>query len=512
MAKLHEADLVNQTAKDQLSKRNQEPTHLDGAKYDELGGRTVDMPANSRKTKIDATKGVGKDTSIPHAVEGEKSHLPNAESVEDKMDLAFGNESDHTDVDDLDKELDDLDDLHEIEIEVGKKDDDDSDVKKDKDEKKDEDDDKKVDEEDNDVSGSDPVSKKDVDAGKLSWPDVQEDDDEPKKDDDDEDKFNFDKKKDVDEEDENPFAKKDKDDDDKEDDDNDKEDKDKTKITVKEDDKEEGDDDKPKFNFDKKKDDDDKKVEERFQVRISMPQANLFESAGIAPKTQRKVAVIFEQAIRSNTKQIAKQLHEHYAKKYRRQITERDSVMQTQVDAYLSFVVEEWCKANKVAIRTSLRAQLAEEFLDGLRGLFNEHYIDVPESKIDVVSELTKKLGQLKETNNQLIADRIKLRRLAESANKARIVAEFATGLSANETSRLGKLAEDVKYDNAKDFRGKLALIKESYLGKKDSKDFKQRLAEENVEDVKKPAKKSDPSDIGSLVSDAISQAAKSNW
>jgi hypothetical protein len=464
------SDLVNSTAKSQLSHRNQEPTHLKGGEWEVLGGRSVDTPANDPATTPKAGGPKSADTSVPRSVAAEKSHLPSADSIEDKLELAFGEEADHTDVDDLDKELDDLDDLKEIEIEVGKKDDDDDD-KSDK---------PKVDEatEDDDPDGGKGYNfdKKDVDED-----DDSEDDDD---------------KKDLKEDDDNPFAKK-KDDDDDDQDDEKKDKKDKTKITVSEDDEE---------------DDDKKKVEESFRVVISTPAANLFESAGLAPKTQKKVAVIFEQAIRSNTKQIAKQLHEHYAKKYRRQINERDGAVQKQVDAYLSFVVEEWMKHNKVAVRTSLRAQLAEEFMSGLQNLFKEHYIDVPESKIDVVKQLSRQVASLKENVNGLTADRIKLRRLAESANKARIVAEFATGMSSNETSRLGKLAEDVKYENAKDFRGKLALLKENYFGKKDGASSLKHLPEETLAGEAKPATTTDPNDIGSIVAASIAQQAKSNW
>ncbi len=484
------SDLVNDTGKKQLSVKNQEPTHLGGASYEDLGGTGIDSKPNS--VKIDSAKGVGTDTSIKGAGSNrEGSHLPDASGVEDKLDLAFGEDDEK--VDDLDKELDDLDNLHEVEIEIGKKDDDGDDDKKDKDDDKKE----KVDEE---AEGGD------TDSGKLSFNDVQEDDDDKDKDGDDDNPF---AKKEL-KEDGFPFGKKKDDgDDDKSDDDKDKDDDDKkTKVVVKED--EDKDEDK------REKDEKDaEKVEETFRVVIDTPASNLFESAGLAPKTQKKVAAIFEQAIRSNTKQIAEQLHKHYGKKYRRQLAERNSVFEKQIDSYLGFVVEEWLRSNKVAVRTSLRAQMAEEFLNGLHQLFTESYIDVPASKVDVVKQLARKVDSLTEQINTLTADRIKLRRLAEAANKARIVSQYSQGMSANEVAKLSKLAEDVKYETAKDFREKLSMLKESYFGSTKVEDGKlKRLPAEQLTEEKKQETKpvTDPGNIGDVVADAISRAAASKW
>jgi hypothetical protein len=495
MAKINESDLVNDTGKKQLSVRNQEPTHLSGASYTDIGGVGIDSKPNT--VKIDATNGVGTDSSIKGAGQNrEPSNLPDAGGVEGKMDLAWGEDGES--VDDIDKELDDLEDLHEVEIEVGKKDDADDEKEK----------------EGKPKFGEEGEG---TDSGKLSFSSIQKEEDDENDD-----------KKDLHEDDDEPFGKfkkksDDGDDDDKGgDDDKDKGDDDdkgdkkgETKVIVKE-------DENP---FAKKKDDDDddekkdKKVEETFRVVISTPAASLFESAGLAPKTQKKVATIFEQAIRSNTKQIAKQLHEHYSKKYRAQLAERNTTFEKQIDGYLSFVVEEWVKSNRVAVRTSLRAQMAEELLGGLQQLFKEHYIDVPESKVDVVKTLAKQVETLKESQSKLIANQIRLRRLAEAANKARIVAQFGVGMSVNEVAKLTKLAEDIKYDSAKDFREKLTMLRESYFGTPDKKDttgadFKHLPQERLNEQTDKNADKKpvvNPDDIGGIVAAAISQQHKSN-
>jgi hypothetical protein len=216
-----------------------------------------------------------------------------------------------------------------------------------------------------------------------------------------------------------------------------------------------GDDKKPAF---LKKD-----VKEAFKVRIKMPSLKLTEAV-MPAKNQKQVEALFEQAVRSTTKQVNTQLAAHYRKLFEEKSAARDAATAKKMDAYLSYVVEEWVKQNKVAIRQSLRFQLAENFLDGLKTLFKEHYIDVPESKVDVVKKLTEQVEKLKAAVNEQHTQKLQLRKLAESANKARIVAEFGRTLSEAQVSKLTKLAEDVQYKNAKDFRARLTVIKESYF------------------------------------------------
>lgn len=467
------ADLVNDTAKRQLSPKNSEPSHLKGGSYDVLGGPTWDHKGDDSAYKIDASKGVGTDTSIPKATGPEKSHLPTA--TED-VDVKFDGDKEETD--DLDKELDAFEEVEPVDVDIEVDDDD---------------------------------EKKDVKEGALDPDDkipslqkgdggaVLEDDENPfaKKDDEEElkeedslgDPELSDSKikgaasaagipiKEEDDEDENPFAKKE----------------------VEE-----------EFPF-QKKDDEEEKVEESVKVRIKLPNAKLFESAGVAPKTQKKIAVVFEQAIRETTKQVASQVHKHYKRLHEQRIAQRDAAMAKQMDAYLSYVTEEWMKANRPVIRQSLRTQLAEEFLNGLQKLFKEHYIDVPDSKVDVLEKLTSQNAKLKASLNEQHAQKLKLRRLAEQANKARIVAEFARGMSEVSAAKLHKLAEDTSYTSAKDFREKLSMLKESYFPKPAPK--VQTLPEENVQDEtpKSKTKGIDP-DV-TAVADMLSRsAASAKW
>jgi pyridoxine 5'-phosphate synthase PdxJ len=157
-------------------------------------------------------------------------------------------------------------------------------------------------------------------------------------------------------------------------------------------------------------------------------------------------------------------------------------------------------------VRSSLRTELSENFLNGLQKLFTEHYIDVPESKTDVVKSLTRHVETLKRQVNEQYAEKLKLHRLAETANKKRIVATFARDMSESQAGKLEKLAEDTQYVNANDFREKLSMLKESYFKKQPSRAT--RLPEENVQEVTEQGAVKGEAD---MVADAITRQAKSS-
>lgn len=493
------ADLVNDTAKRQLSPKNSEASHLKGGGYDVLGGPTWDNKGGDGAYKIDASKGVGTDTSIPRATGPEKSHLPTAsEDVDVKFD------GDEDEVDDLDKELDAFEEVEPVEVDIEVDGDDKEDVKEgalDPDDKipalqKGDGGDGLTEEDDEDEN---PFAKKDEleeeeDGGNFGSPELSDSQIKARARD-----AELPIEEEDEDEDENPFAKKD---------------------AI----KEAGianfggkkakpfteDDENP---FAKKDDEEEPEVkEESVKIRIKLPSAKLFESVNMSAKTQKKVAVVFEQAIRHTTKQVAAQLHAHYKKLHESRLRKRDAVMAKQMDNYLSYVTEEWMKANRPIIRTSLRAQLAEEFLNGLQRLFREHYIDVPASRVNVVEKLAAQNAKLKASLNEQHAQKLKLRRLAERANKGRIVAEFARGMSTVSAAKLHKLAEDSQYTSAKDFREKLSMLKESYFPK--SAPNVKTLPEENIQDetpAKSKQKGVDP-DVAAFADVISRQSASAKW
>lgn len=278
------------------------------------------------------------------------------------------------------------------------------------------------------------------------------------------------------------------------------------KVDVKVD--EEADDDEKKM-AEEADDEKKEKVEEALAIRVKLPKANIFESAGFDAKQQKHVAAIFESAIKDTTKQVSAKLNEHYKARYAQKLAESESKLTDRLNTYLSVVVETWMEENRVNVRKNLRTELAENFLNGLQSLFKDNYIDVPESKVNVVETLTSRVESLEQKLNEEHAKNMKLRRLAETANKKRIVAEFARTMSETQAAKLAKLAENTEYVDAKDFREKLSMLKESYFG--GAKETKmERLPEENVQVVAE--KTNTVKSEADVVADAISRQVKSNW
>jgi len=504
MAKLNEDGLVNATHTERLSQRNSEPSNLKGGSYDDLGGTGIDSEPNS--VKIDASKGVkGQDTSIIGAGQNsEKSHLKT--EGDDDVDVDFGD--DDGDVDDIDKELDQFEDVEPVDVDVDVDDhaEPDADDLKEGDggdDDNDEDDEfikkesRKVrrgrrlaeDAERGENNGEMEASAKGPEAAMNSGPnkvaegelppwlkkkgeegdkdEVNEDEIIIKKGDDGDDKDE--KKSDGGEKKENPFAKK----------------------------------------------DDSEKVDESVHIRIRRPNVKLLEAAGLPAKAQKKVALIFESVIKDVTKQVANQIAAHYKKLHESKLAKRDVVLAKQMDAYLNYVVEEWVKTNRVPIRTALKSQLAEEFLSGFQKLMKEHYIEVPESKVNVVNVLTKQVAALKKSLNEQTANKMKYRRIAEAANKGRIVSDFTktAKLSEGQSAKLAKLTEDVPYTNAKDFREKVGMLAESYFGGGEKKKALKVLPEEKIqlqeEKGRKPA--ADP-DVEVIAQTLKRQAQSQKW
>ena len=453
--------LVNPASAAQLSPRNQEPTHLAGGEREELGDAT--------DGKLDYAGSLTTDTSVPRSVPAEPTHLKTEDDEEDvevvendvvepetvdehddvpadEVEIEFDDDKKNEDVDDLDKAIDELATLPVTDIQVNEAEVNEAEVN----EAEDDDDEKNVDE--NDDENDD--DEKEVNEG--VWPAVDGEVNE---------------------------------------------------AELNEAELNEAEDNDDEKNVDENNDDEEEEeLEESLKISIEMPKASLFESAGFNAKQQKQVTAIFESAIKNTTRQIGKQIHEHYSKVHEKRLAEHQELMENRLNTYLDVVVEEWVETNRPAVRSSLRTELSENFLNGLQKLFTEHYIDVPESKTDVVKNLTQHVETLKRQVNEQYTEKLKLHRLAESANKKRIVATFARDMSESQAEKLEKLAEDTQYVNANDFREKLSMLKESYFEKQPSRAT--RLPEENVQEVTETGVAKGEAD---MVADAITRHVKSS-
>jgi hypothetical protein len=190
----------------------------------------------------------------------------------------------------------------------------------------------------------------------------------------------------------------------------------------------------------------------------------LFNGQELSEDFKSRTATIFEAAVNERVESIREQLETKVEAKLAAAIQENKEEMSANLDSYLNYVVEEWMKENQVAIERGLRNEVTEEFLSGLRNLFLEHNIDVPESKVDVLEKMASRIEELEESLNKEIENNISLREKVETATKRDVVEEIGSDLTASERVKLRKLLEGVNAESHADFVTKAKILKENYF------------------------------------------------
>jgi hypothetical protein len=188
------------------------------------------------------------------------------------------------------------------------------------------------------------------------------------------------------------------------------------------------------------------------------------DEATLSEEFKEKTSVIFEAALRSKLSEEVNRLEESYQQELAEEIQATKDDMVTKIDSYLNYVVESWMEDNRVAIQNGLRTEIAETFMDKMKDLFVESYIDVPESKVDLVDELAGQVEELEEKLNSQTGESIKLSEELEQYKRNAIVAEAARDLADTQKEKLAELVEGIDFDE--DFASKVATIKESYFKK----------------------------------------------
>ena len=196
-----------------------------------------------------------------------------------------------------------------------------------------------------------------------------------------------------------------------------------------------------------------------------------------------KAEIIFEAALKSKLGEHVERLEESYAEELAEETTRIHNDLVEKVDGYLNYVVENWMDDNKLAIETGLRTEISESFMKSLHGVFTEHYIDVPEGKVDLVDELSTAKDNLEEQVNATIADNVALKEQVEKLNRAVIVNEASAGLSEAQAEKLKSLVSDIDADDADAFAAKVESVKESYFKTKvTSNDATEEVMTESVD------------------------------
>ena len=205
-----------------------------------------------------------------------------------------------------------------------------------------------------------------------------------------------------------------------------------------------------------------------YQVDFSDDLRALVESeATLSDEFKGKAETIFEAAIKSKLSEEIDRLEEKYNEELSEEIESTKTELVEKVDSYLNYVVEQWMEDNKVAVESGLRTEIAEKFMTSLKDLFTESYIEVPESKVDLVDELAAEVEELEEAHNTAVAQTLAMQEELEVLKRDAIIREAAEGLAATQVEKLKKLAEDVDFEDAETFAQKVETIKESYFTKK---------------------------------------------
>jgi len=181
-----------------------------------------------------------------------------------------------------------------------------------------------------------------------------------------------------------------------------------------------------------------------------------------------KAATIFEAALKSKIKEAKKKMQSSYESKLKEEIDATKAELVEKVDSYLNYVVEEWMKSNELAIERGIKGEIAEDFISGLKKLFEDHYINVPDEKYDVLEDQASKIEELNKKLNEQIEANVKLNSEIGKLTRQDIVDAVSSDLTDTNKEKFNKLAEEIEYSNADEFKNKVSTIKESYFTTKE--------------------------------------------
>ena len=207
----------------------------------------------------------------------------------------------------------------------------------------------------------------------------------------------------------------------------------------------------------------------------------LLEGEELSEEFQSKARTIFETAIKSKVAEIKEELNESYANALVEELETIKGGLVERVDSYLEYVADEWIQENALQVEAGLKTEMTESFLEGMKSLFEEHYVTIPEEKYDVLNSMVDKLDEMENKLNEQIERNMALNsRLAESTADV-IFADVAEGLADTQKEKLATLAENVEFESESDYREKLGTLKESYFPTKTStpKSTSENLSEE---------------------------------
>ena len=186
----------------------------------------------------------------------------------------------------------------------------------------------------------------------------------------------------------------------------------------------------------------------------------------LSEEFKTKAATVFEAAVKSKVRSEVERMEEEYKTELEEDINATKDELTEKVDTYLNYVVEEWMKENELAVERGLKGEIAEDFISGLKQLFEDHYVDVPDEKYDVLEAQSEKISELEGKINEMMEASITLKSNNAELVKEQVMSEVSSDLAETEIEKFKSLIEDVDYSNEASYREKLSTLKESYFPK----------------------------------------------
>jgi len=248
------------------------------------------------------------------------------------------------------------------------------------------------------------------------------------------------------------------------------------------------------------------KKKDEMKEEIHQDVAALFsDDTSISDEFKAKASTLYETRVNDRVAQIQEEIDSQYAAAFDDAVQKIRTELTEKVDDYLNYVVEQWMTDNQIAVESGLRAEMTEEFIVGLRDLFKEHYIDVPEEKVDLVDELATKVEELESQLNEEMEKGMTFAKALVEAKKNEITVDVCEGLTKTQYEKIKTLAESVEFSTEEEFVEKVKVIRENYFPTEGSKKAEQETLNQEVD---LPAEQAhDP--FVDAVSNAISQTKK---
>ena len=190
----------------------------------------------------------------------------------------------------------------------------------------------------------------------------------------------------------------------------------------------------------------------------------IFHGEELSEDFRSKATTIFEAAVSAQVQEEVARLEEEYEQNLEESFKSLTEELIEKLDQYMSYATEQWMKDNQVAIESSIKNEITEGFISGLKNLFQEHYIEIPEDKVDVLGEMAAKVEELEEKLNSTMQENIELKGQLSENTRDKILADVSEGLAATQIEKLAALAEGVDFDTPENFKKKMEIVKENYF------------------------------------------------